>query len=417
MCWDLFREADNCIRGAIGCLCLLVIGGPVLFIVGIVVLLAPNNRDSTVNTYNTAVTNFNSTTISASWTSGTIGGQAFTLQAQPVQLLGDLTGVSTASSLVAQSVVATSVTNLVYNVSSITPFSRTVATSTTKTVSMTCTSSYCSGSGSNCRCYQQQMSSKCFSIAVNGVAINVPNSCSTGSSCGVCQYTAFLTIYTAVAAKSSEDSAHQSVLYPFTAATQVYSPMSSPPTSYYARLYSSLDPLLAAQQLTHGTMDFGITQETQRKIGIALIVVGVVLTTAVCGGAFILYKCQTQKNQGQPAVPPTQHAGVPHFSAEAGAYGQPGYAQGGYGQPQPQYNQAQPAGPVFQYNQPGFPPQPGYGQPPPNFDPHAANNQPHSGYPPPQPAFAPQAGYGQPQAMYGQPQATGYTVNDKPQSV
>jgi hypothetical protein len=416
---ELFKEGTQAIKGLMICVCILIFGGPILFIIGIVTLAAPNTREADLTEYNNAVKAFDSSVISNAWTSGTIGGQPFTLQSPAITFSGTQTGIEAATSRFAEATISSAVSSVSYNVASVTSFSRTVTPSLTRTTSMTCTSSICTGSGSNCRCYLNQMNVRCKQIAANGNVVNVPSVCDKGQSCGQCQFQAYLRVYSAVEAGGAESPSLQSAFYPFSADAQSYSGGTSSPATFSARLYSSKDPFIAAQRITKGDMDFGITAEQQRAMGIALMVVGLIMTVAVCGGLYLLYTCTKKKDD----VPQQQQQGGSLFSVapQPGYQSQPGYgqAQPGYGQAQPGFAQPQPlyveelpsqnfqqqpgyAQPQPGYGQPGYgQPQPGYGQPQPGYG-QPGYGQPQPGYG--QPGYAqPQPGYGQPQPGYGQP--------------
>ncbi len=130
--------------------------------------------------------------------------------------------------------------------------------------------------------------------------------------------------------------------------------------------------------------DWAWEQTGQNKALWMVMLIGVPLLTCWCCGLFfaglipsLIYFLNIKKKldaaQGGGAGG-YGAGGFPPGGYPPQGYGQPGYGQPGYGQP------------GYPPQQPGYPPQPGYGQP---------GEQP--GYPPQQPGYPPQQpGYGQP---------------------
>lgn len=412
----LFQAAGDCIRVVLGCLCCVLIGGPVMIIVGIVLLVGDNNRADYVKTYNAAVANFDTSGM-ATWASaGAMGRtgsqQTFSMQTSPVIINGDTTDVNTSGySYYGQNSFNTGATpvSLTFSATTSTAFTRNnVQMSKVDSSGQRCTTSFSS-------CSTSTMQSLCRGDKGNDATYS-GGSCSDGSTCGTCSVTRYLTTYCAVLARSTsplwvESTMHKSCYYPFDFNSQNYGTTTAP-SSVTLQLFSDSDPYIALQTVTEGTNDFGITAETQRKIGIILLVIGIFMTIGVCVGLFAIVKMvsggggRNNNNQSSNDVVMAQQPPPPQFQSAQGipvqpAYGQPA-AGGGYGQPPPQPGYGQPQGypQAYPQQQPGYgQPQPGYGQPQPGY------GQPQPGYAQPQPGYAqPQPGYGQAQPGYGQPQ-------------
>lgn len=88
-------------KAVAGCLCCLILAGPILIIVGIVLLAVKNTREDDVADYNKAVTAYDGTAV-GSWVPGIVnltsssGGGPLTLYTnQPVVIEGNTEGVNT----------------------------------------------------------------------------------------------------------------------------------------------------------------------------------------------------------------------------------------------------------------------------------------------------------------------------------
>jgi len=81
----VLEEGLECARAIIGCACFIVLIGPILFIVGLVMLLAPNTRQQDVNTYNSAVSAWTSSGNARMMTMANISGPAWPVGRVPLQ--------------------------------------------------------------------------------------------------------------------------------------------------------------------------------------------------------------------------------------------------------------------------------------------------------------------------------------------
>ena len=50
----MIRQAGRMAQSACCCLCLMICGGPILFVAGIIIIMAPNTREEDVKEYNDA---------------------------------------------------------------------------------------------------------------------------------------------------------------------------------------------------------------------------------------------------------------------------------------------------------------------------------------------------------------------------
>lgn len=399
---SLFQAADDMVRMLFGCLCFLLVGGPIMFIVGIVVLTSDNNRASKVAAYNEAVANFDTTGMPAWPFSGSMGElsspQPYTMSNVSMSLVvdGNQEGLIPGFTYYGSNNVPVSTTplSLVLSATGSSVISRNgVPRTATYTYSVKCTSSTsCSSSNMLSRC-QSRYATATYS----------GGTCSADAYCG-CSVLLYLTEYCAVlrrltVASWTESFTYASCRYPFGANDQAYT-TTTDPFSLNMRLYSSDDPLITLEAQTQGTRNFGLTADQQRSIGIGLIVAGIVLSVIVCGGCFFAIRLATSRQapiQPAPASqmvsmsqppPPQQQMG--YAGGQQPVYGQPvAYGQpqvGGYGAPPPPAPGA--------YGGGG-----GYGAPPPPQQPGYGYGAPPQGYgyggqpPPPQ---APALGYGAP---------------------
>ncbi|CUF80579.1 procyclic surface glycoprotein, PSSA-2, putative [Bodo saltans] len=432
MCFELFspcgvcEAAGSCVRMVIGCLCCIFLGGPVLFIVGIVLLVSDNNRADYVATYNKAVVNFDTSGM-ATWSStGTMGETAspasFAMQTAPVVIYGDLedvnqNGVSTFGD---NSITypASTTPSLTFSATTSTPFTRSsVQTLVTYSSSVRCRTSFGS-------CSTGDMQTLCQNDAGSGAVYTGP-SCFDGDTCGTCTNTQYLSVYCAVLQRSSgawvESTAHASCLYPFGANSQTFD-AASVPSNLELQLYADDDPLIVLEAVTFGTRDFGVTKGHQRRMGVILMIIGIFVTIAVCGGLCCICRSVSRDHRRRgnnnfedntPMEPqpfhhhhhhhthnnqlpnkPSHHnvQGVP-IDANHNAYGQPAQG-GGYEYSNNVAHPHQPDG-VYAYGQPPQGPN-GYEQHP--QQPYGAGQQQQQPYNGDQGQY-----YGQPQQVHAPP--------------
>eukprot|EP00742_Colponemidia_sp_Colp-10_P023111 GILJ01027464.1.p1 GENE.GILJ01027464.1~~GILJ01027464.1.p1 ORF type:complete len:415 (-),score=33.90 GILJ01027464.1:309-1508(-) len=371
----------------------MVCGGPILFIVGIVLLVAKNTREDDVKAYNEAVTAYDPSPVN-SWQSGTIQGSSLQLTTQTNPIEGNREGINVVgeSRMVYANIGQR--TSYTYNLTNVQLFTAdSIVTIKSKTAT-----AYCRNSNG---CIRTQMSSYCASEYGSSASFTGTTSCSSGS-CGYCDYDTYLSEVCAVVSSGTpytRDTRYKSCYYPFGNADQKYDTSSASTIPVYAR--KADDPYIALQRITEGTNDFGLTEAQQRTAGIVLIAIGCALIACVCLVACVIVHFIKQHNNSriQPQSPqqnvtvlvPGQVISYPTGPVQpiSNGYGAPSpMQQPGYSQPpaqNPGYGYGAPPPPPQQYG--GSQQQMGYGQPA-----------------PPPPGYAQGGGYGQPQQGYGQPQ-------------
>ncbi|ORC90506.1 procyclic form surface glycoprotein [Trypanosoma theileri] len=417
MCFDIINAVGNCLKFVVSVVIFLLIGGPVLIIVGSVFLSQKDGRKE----FKAAVNNFNPTPIQA-WT-GTINGYGATVKHVSLNV-DNAPSVFTEATVPLGSAPA-SMLSFTVNINTVKEFTRTVYRRIIYIRFVECSMSSCSSTSRSCYCNTMVENFQANCNASGGNFTPTSPSCGVNSRCGTCAQYQYLSGLYLVATEISpgvyeEDFTLRSAIYDFSGMANIY--QVSEPSSVVVRLYSDKDPFIALQRLTKGTGDFGVNRRTA---GIIMIVVGSVLLLLEIGVcvALICY-CVRRKSKptnNSPGQPTTSNQGItdsPGYVAP-NDYGQPpaplpqGY---GYGQPPaaaaPQgYGYGQPPAPPQQgygYGQPPVPPQQGYGYGQPPVPP-----QQGYGYGQPPAAAAPQGyGYGQPQVppqqgyVYGQPPAS-----------
>lgn len=396
--FGLLRAASRMIRAVVGCLCLGLLGGPIMVIVGIVMIATPNTRQTHVDNYNNAVASFNVNVMQA-WT-GTIDGYSITLSNPLVAVQGSTEGVKQGTSAIASATVSNQPTLVNVNINPVTAFTLSnIPYQSTGSARMYCTKSRCTSSctSSPYYCSSTSMQNACSS-QYSGVYGG--GSCSSSASnCSLCTWTTYLTAYCAVVSKNAagqwvQDATLRSCNYPFRASDQTFSRSSG--TTPQFQIYTAGDPYIALQRETEGSNNFGLTRAQQTGVGIGLVASGCVLIALVGVGVFFVYKMViatsnaiNNNNSGQLSYPVNHEAAyvqaIPQVSPVYGQPQQQPYSS--YGQPPPQhyappqqqpYSYAPPQ--QQQYGQP--PPQPGYGQP--QYDPYG---QPAYGAPPPKTVY------------------------------
>ena len=444
------RAAAGCIQCAIGCLCCLCIGGPVLFIVGIVILVASNDREANVKAYNEAVTNYGSTSDIDLW-KGSVNSSPYNFVGTSIaqHIVGNtegITAIGTSRAAVAAHVMRSADTHNSYafNLATVTPFvSSGIEYDRSQSGSVTCPSSLCSTSTMGQRCRDAYGPSATYS---GGQCSS--SSSSSYSSCGLCYYTMYLDEICVVVAATTAganpftvDTSRKSCYYPFTSSSNRYRRATAntapvPPT-ITAVVRRADDPFLVLERVTEGSGDFGATRAQQNTIGIVLLVIGIVLTIATICACIVVYWCCLRSLVGgvpavgvmpvattttttfvqapvqmQPMPPPASPVyGVPVCD---GGYSPTNGGGGGYGQPPPTnvvYG-GQPAPANMGYGQPAPMMNGGYGQPPPTNPAYGQPSPTNGGYGQPPAA---NGGYGQPPAQYASgvpPQGPGTAFSD-----
>ena len=394
-------------RSIAGFVCCILCTGPVLFIVGIVLLVSPNNRKANVDKYNSAVTLYNAPTGNGqAMKSSTfsVDGVALTPLAVPVGIGGDLQDVS-------RDGVSQKFSGLV------TKFSSTSTIPASVSVNIEASyrpvgrpSSTTSFPGSFTTKKQMGYQYKCTSSRCTGVSVSScpsgyresytgSSSCDRDKVCGTCYGSFFISkacFIVQLGGSSTNPSwslVKSGCKYPFGSDAQEYA--SQPTNTITVEVYADTDPYVKLEEITQGTKNFGMTEAQQRSVGLALLVVGIIIMAMMCGVVVFSFQHQQTneyRKQYWGTVTGNPYQPQPVMGQPMGTVGAPpGYGQPpppGYGQPPPPaYGQPPPPG----YGQP---PPPGYGQPPP----------PAYGQPPPGYGQTPPPGYGQPPpAAYGQP--------------
>ncbi|ORC90507.1 procyclic form surface glycoprotein, partial [Trypanosoma theileri] len=372
MCFfDIVDAVGEYLKAVVSCVCFLLIGGPVLIIVGSLFLSQSDGRKE----FKAAVNNFNPTPIQA-WT-GTINEEPAAVRRVSLNVDGvpGVTSVFTEAT-VPIGKVTSSLPNFDVNINTVQKFTRTVPRTIIHKRFIECSLSSCSSSSKTCKCYIMVENFQANCIASGGNFTPTSSSCRVNSRCGTCLQKKYLSGLYLVASEISpgaykEDSTLRSAIYDFGELANIY--QVSEPSSVVVRLYSDKDPFIALQRLTKGTGDFGVNRRTA---GIAMIGLGCLLLLLEIGVCVAL-ACYCVGRNNKPTnnslgVPTTSNQGLtdsPGYTGPTG-YGQPPVppSQGyGYGQPpqQPQgYGYGQPPAPPPQgygYGQPPVPPSQGYG--------------------------------------------------------
>jgi hypothetical protein len=384
--FDFLDMGLHVIRRMIGCVICFFCAGPILIIVGIVLLAAPNNRQSDVNQFNNAVASFNTTAAIINNGSGIdrSSSTTFSPTTQQVQITGNTDNVvanrPTTFFQSSGSVSGGDLISLKTRFGSqqfINNFSvPNVAAAQITTVNLNSCSS------------QSSCDSACFNKAPSGCSYRA-NYCYRCQS--TCQWTTYPSSTTCLQLAWSNTSGWSPTGsycdYPFN--TQKFT------CSYFASQYFSSvmfratnDPYVILQAITDGSASFGLTAAQQRGLGIAMIGVGCALFALAIFACVLLKNACTQhehkarvyeafgRTYSYPAgYVPVQQQYPPMQQPYGAAVPQPGY------QPQQAYpQQAYPQQPYPQqpYQQ-AYPQQPYPQQQPPN---------PY-GSPPPQPGYAP----------------------------
>jgi hypothetical protein len=445
MCDCVYRQLRAFFCG----LCCVACIGPILIVVGIVLLTTENTRDADIASWKSTIITFDTNQRAAMLaTSGSVNGAVLSISEPSVLVVGDQTNIPSTTSVVLtggayaasqwefQTAVGGSATN---------GFNVTTSLTSTRTTSVYCTKSQCTSSCGKSDYYCGSMVSRaCDSGGAYSGSVGCWNS---DGACGTCTYVDKLSDVCVPLSFAPDSDGNNSTAsgkwlrstrrsgcaYPFTS-PGTYAASASSMIS--VRAMSEDDPYITLQAATSGTADFGMTEETQKSTGTGALVAGIVLSLCIYGiVALLIHRCilTPRRNGIDPFAP--GYTGNPIYGGGpihgAGAMmGQPMMAFGGgpqpmgmgngfgmsedkphmfnpavtgtvvpYGQPQQPYGQ--PSQPYGQPPQPyGQPPQP-YGQPPPSF---GLPPQPY-GQPPPPAYDAPMQPYGQPPQPYGQPPA------------
>ena len=365
MCFRLAccRGLSTCLT-AVACIALLVIcAGPILIVVGIVLITADggnSDRNDRVDEFNRAVEDYRPTRV-AGWRPGTTNGAAMMLYVDNVVVYGDtdrVTDVAKTEYLGANGPYSSTAS---FSLNGIAPFTRTgIRQSGTRAIG-----AYC---GSSFGCSNYEMNNYCRSAYGGGAYFTSGGYCNSKGDCGQCFFSAYLTEVCAVIDPITNQPATnmQSCFYPFRSGSdQSYGSRVQPGSIRYT-VRQSDDPFIALQRLTEGSESFGTPDNGARNWGIALLIVGCIIT-AIALIAIIVLCCKKRQMQKQQGAADGA-SGPDTFAATAAATNNaPDFEP-----PIPPPQQQQPAGPYYPSNATAHP----LGAPP------YYQNQP---MPPPQP--------------------------------
>jgi hypothetical protein len=400
MC-DLFQNMMGFARFVMAAICLCLCIGPILIILGAVFLASHNSRSDDIKSYNDAVNNYNSidAPVLAQATMG-IDGLSMSRQFPAVPVEGNLADVKPANHYIFSTSGVDRQTSDRYVVNVQTAFasaqsvSYSIPFTATVDKGLVCDAARCTDScgDDSYSCDESRMRSFCAS-SFGGTYTDRSGTCYNGDTCGTCHYTGNLAHACVVMAVTSDGKVSasniRSCYYPFTEFD--YLPQSQ---SAIIEVMSERDPFIALQRITGGSDDFGITAQQQRNAGIAMLIVGIIITVIMIGIAvFFIRRQQRQREEQRLAqgMPPTVISQGPYPGAATYDYSKQQTSPPYGAQEYPPYRGGPPMG------------EPQYGQP--------TYSQPYSNPPPQGPGYAPGPGYAQgPAPVYDSqpPPAHGY---------
>lgn len=384
-CFGALRQAGSIAKCLCGCLLCLLCGGPILLIVGIVVLVAPNTRADDVKEYNSVVAAYNHLDSDA-WNPGTIGGASATLVTEQINIKGDEDGIDKAASRFVRAFLSSQPSNVPYAITTITPFSRTPIYTEQRTAQGQCRFDSCLyGNGVMCP---------------TAATWSGPNRCEKGD-CGTCTFNVYLAKYCVAVAKNGNTWSLDTITTCFYNSDSIF--VNNNPSTVEFQVRQNGDPFIALQRITKGSEDFGITSGQQTTTGLILIILGAVMIAGMCIVAFIVYKLIKKyivkddednnggvemgqqyngginNNNNGPAVTPTNQYYKPQQAASAPSSRIPTGRQNNNGNASPL--QGQPLGYQQQQQQPPAPGAPSYfgSVPGTAYHPHAISPRPAAG--------------------------------------
>merc|ERR1711991_681368 len=258
--------------------------GPILFLIGLIMLVGPNDREEDVNAYNSAVSAYQGTVFP-----------------RLVNTDVSVDGVS-ASDHIIYTRSASYSTGDVYTFTAtrngVPTGSTTASIPRTANVrrSLRCTRDQCDRdcSFSDYECTQDSMRRYC-SGTLDGRYTQTTSDyeCDAGEVCGRCEYTGYLEracvpLVFGEAGLGRSDR-YTSCEYPFE--VYDYGPnRAGGRSSFELRVVAESDPYIELQRVTEGSNDFGPTEAQQRTTGLALLILGILLT--VCVGAALGAFCR-----------------------------------------------------------------------------------------------------------------------------
>ncbi|KNC49787.1 uncharacterized protein AMSG_06066 [Thecamonas trahens ATCC 50062] len=403
--WDDFMETG---RQIVGCICCCAIVGPILVLIGIIVLVSAlkDTRGDKIKKYNAAVDKWNSQSrdelLAAQFTntnSGASGGAEVLGATTAVDVLRDddkdlksyeplkyrtAGGFSFASATLGTSDIvytadisasqnggpaSTMSVGLTFGhyisrgQGSLSRSCQLTATSTSTGSSRPLCSQVCSDDGgqwdsttSTCRFYLRA-SDMCLKVTLSGSSWTPASVPGSGFGC----------LYKNQGGTKGD--------WSISSYTSVSAGATITPSTVQLTIRSSDDPYILASDLTNGSYDFGLTRAQKIVIGIVLIVIGCVWMCCVCGGVYAIYMCFMGNNRSGRF---NNHKGGAYGNNNNNNNGGGAYNGGGGG-----YNHGPaPAQPVVAH--PAPPPPSNYNAPPPsnyNAPPPSNYNAPPPGNP------------------------------------
>lgn len=296
--WNGIRTAGNLAKAVAGCLCCLILAGPILIIVGIVLLAVKNTREDDVASYNQAVTAYDGTEV-GSWVPGIVnltsssGSGPLTLYTnQPVIVEGNTEGVNTGYSNVLRGnleprSVSGSYHTVSFSLTSVPKFEQSVPISIIKTSTPWCSDARgCTTTRMGDICRGDHGPEAVWRRKSSG-------SCSKSGSCGTCEYPAYLSTYCVVISSRppyGPDPTLKSCFYPFdsTSQSQKYA-RSDRNDLFEVQVRKADDPFIALQRITKGDENFGLTAGQQRGIAFGCLSLGVIFVLTSIGVGYWLY--------------------------------------------------------------------------------------------------------------------------------
>jgi hypothetical protein len=408
---ELLRAMDTMARIILGILCCLLCGGPILIIVGIVLLTSDNARQGDIADYTTAVDKYQSNDFKTlSTASMSINYLSMARRLMDVEVQGNLEGVPNATHYVFVRPNVQEVSNQTYQLQ------YAAATGSTSELNfvipwfkktnrqLRCARDQCTDdcSSSNYKCDSSEMNDYC-SGEFMGTYVDDDGTCYAGDICGTCTFNGLLSsacLVIKLDGTAATPSNLVSCYYPFQ--DHEYSSTS---TSATFEVMSEDDPFIALQRITDGKNDFGITEAQQKNAGLVCLIVGIILTVCVGVGLFFFMRHHNNNQQEQGGYGQNQQQG-PH--------GPHGFNQGQQMQPVTGQPVGQQQGPGGYGNQQGYPPQQGgYNQGPPvSYPPQ----QQQGGYSPANQQYPPPQGGGYPPMQQQPPQGYNSQYNQPPPS-
>eukprot|EP00759_Apiculatamorpha_spiralis_P052131 PhF_6_TR5611/c1_g1_i5/m.8108 len=302
-CIALLEESINTCRCMIGCACLTVLAGPALFIIGIVMLVSPNNREANVQQYNAAAKAFASGDFYVMQGSTMYyNGVRLYSRNEAVPVSGNKDEVNNAQSqyFYQSNILFQTSVNVTAN-TSVLDFGPVTVQKDGSYGDLSCSCSCSSSSSSSSTCCHCSMG---YGDCPRGATSysGRGGTCYKNRICGTCYGPYALTNVCPVVSISGTkflQSSRYGCIYPSGGGQRwnigQYSKTNNPTGT--VSVYADTDPYIKLLELTQGSLSFGLTEAQQRGIGLALTVVGSALMFCIFGGCFYLCCHQTHKQR------------------------------------------------------------------------------------------------------------------------